>query len=160
MPLKELTSVIIGCAIKVHRTLSPGLLEPAYRACLAYELRKLGHHVETEKPIPLIYEEVKLDCGFRADLLVDGQVIVECKAKEKMHPVDKAQVVSHLRILGLQVGLLINFHDSYSRTAFIPSSMATVRTTPTKMIETQRAQRTQRQDRRETEESVTIRERK
>ncbi len=112
MTLNELTSAIFGAAIKVHRALGPGLLESAYRACLAYELRKLGLHVETEKPIPLIYEEVKLDCGFRADLLVQAQVIVECKAKEKLHPVEKAQVLSHLRLIGLQVGLLINFHEA------------------------------------------------
>jgi GxxExxY protein len=111
MALSDLTSTIIGAAIKVHRTLGPGLLESAYRVCLAYELEKLGLHVEREKPIPVIYEEVKLECGFRADLLVEGYVIVECKAKEKLHPVDKAQVASHLRLLGLQVGLLINFHE-------------------------------------------------
>jgi GxxExxY protein len=111
MSLNDLTSGIIGAAIKVHRVLGPGLLESAYRACLAYELRKLGLFVEVEKPIPLIYEEVKLDCGFRADLLVERLVIVECKAKEKLHPVEKAQVLSHLRLLNLQVGLLINFHE-------------------------------------------------
>jgi GxxExxY protein len=111
MSLNDLTSAIIGAAIKVHRTLGPGLLESAYRVCLAYELQMLGLRVEQEKPIPVIYDEVKLECGFRADLLVEGQVIVECKAKEKLHPVDKAQVASHLRLLGLQVGLLINFHE-------------------------------------------------
>ena len=116
MVLNELTSTIIGAAIKVHRTLGPGLLESAYRACLAYELQKLGHHVEIEKKIPLIYEEVKLECGFRADLLVDEIVIVECKAKEKLHPIDKAQAASHLRILGIQVGLLINFHEIVLKT--------------------------------------------
>jgi GxxExxY protein len=111
MHTNELTSTIIGAAIKVHRTLGPGLLESAYRACLAYELRKLGRRVDEERPIPLIYEEVRLDCGFRADLLVDNLVIVECKAKEKLHPVEPAQVLSHPRVLGLQVGLLINFHE-------------------------------------------------
>jgi GxxExxY protein len=111
MNINELTSAIIGASIKVHRTLGPGLLESAYRICVKYELEKLGLHVEMEKPIPVIYEEVKLECGFRADLLVNAQVIVECKAKEKLHPVDKAQIASHLRLLGLQVGLLINFHE-------------------------------------------------
>jgi GxxExxY protein len=77
MSLNELTSAIIGAAIKVHRALGPGLLESAYRACLAYELRKLGLRVELEKPVPVVYEEVKLECGFRADLLVEGQVVVE-----------------------------------------------------------------------------------
>lgn len=111
MPINELTSAIIGAAIKVHRTLGPGLLESAYRVCLAYELTKLRLRVEQEKPIPVIYEDVKLECGFRADLLVEGLVIVECKAKEKLHPMDRAQVLSHLRLLKLQVGLLINFHE-------------------------------------------------
>jgi iron complex transport system substrate-binding protein len=67
--------------------------------------------VEQEKSVPLIYEGVRRECGFRADLLVEGLVVVECKAREKLHPVDKAQVASHLRLLGLQVGLLINFHE-------------------------------------------------
>ena len=111
MTINELTSTIIGAAIKVHRTLGPGLLESAYKVCLTYELRKLGLQVEPEKPIPVIYDEVKLECGFRADLLVQGMVVVECKAKERLHPVEKAQVLSHLRLLGLQVGLLINFHE-------------------------------------------------
>jgi GxxExxY protein len=111
MNINDLTATIIGAAIKVHRALGPGLLESAYRVCLAYELEKLGLTVEQEKPIPLIYEGVRLECGFRADLLVQGLVVVECKAREKLHPVDKAQVASHLRLLGLQVGLLINFHE-------------------------------------------------
>lgn len=111
MSLNDLTSTIIGAAIKVHRTLGPGLLESAYRVCLAYELQKLGLRVEREKPIPVIYDDLELECGFRADLLVEAKVVVECKAKEKLHPVDKAQTASHLRLLGLQVGLLINFHE-------------------------------------------------
>ena len=111
MQINDITYSIIGSAINVHRTLGPGLLESAYRVCLAYELTKLGLSVEQEKPIPVIYEGVKLECGFRADLLVAGVVIVECKAKEKLHPIDKAQVASHLRLAGLQVGLLINFHE-------------------------------------------------
>lgn len=112
MKINDLTSAIIGAAIKVHRALGPGLLESAYRICLAYELRKLGLHVDVEKPIPVIYEEVKLECGFRADLLVEALVIVECKAKDKLHPVDHAQVMSHLRLLDLRIGLLINFHET------------------------------------------------
>jgi GxxExxY protein len=111
MELNELTSAIIGAAIKVHRSLGPGLLESAYRVCLAYELRKLGLEVKREEPVPLVYEGVHLECGFKADLLVDGRVIVECKAKVDIHPVDKAQIASHLRLLKLQVGLLINFHE-------------------------------------------------
>ena len=96
---------------QVHKCFGPGLLESAYRACLAYELRKRRFEVQEEKPVPVIYDEVKLDCGFRADLVVNGQVVVELKAKTSIHPVDKAQVLSHLRLLNLRFGLLINFHE-------------------------------------------------
>lgn len=111
MTINELTQAIIGAAIRVHKALGPGLLESAYRVCLAYELEKLGLQVVQEKPIPVVYDGVKLECGFPADLLVAGQVIVECKAKEQVHPIDKAQLLSHLRLTNLQVGLLINFHE-------------------------------------------------
>jgi GxxExxY protein len=110
MTINEVTYQIIGAAMKVHRTLGPGLLESAYEACLAYELEKLGLRVERQKPVPVVYDDVKLDCGFRADLLVHDLVIVECKAKEAIHPIDAAQVLSHLRLLNLSIGLLINFH--------------------------------------------------
>ena len=78
----QLTEKIIGAAIKIHRRLGPGLLESAYEACLAYELEQLGLRVERQKPVPLVYEAVKLDCGFRADLVVEGLVAVELKCKE------------------------------------------------------------------------------
>jgi GxxExxY protein len=106
----DITSQIIGAAIKVHRKLGPGLLESAYEACLAYELEKLGLQVQRQKAVPLVYENVKLECGFRADLVVASRVVVEIKCKEPLHPVDQAQLLSHLRLLNLQVGLLINFH--------------------------------------------------
>jgi GxxExxY protein len=106
----DITSQIIGAAIKVHRKLGPGLLESAYEACLAYELEKLGLQVQRQKAVPLVYENVKLECGFRADLVVASRVVVEIKGKEALHPVDQAQLLSHLRLLNLQVGLLINFH--------------------------------------------------
>ncbi len=106
----QLTEKIIGAAIKIHRRLGPGLLESAYETCRAFELRELGMHVEQQKAVPLIYDSVKLDSGFRADLVVNGRVVVELKCKDILHPVDHAQVLSHLRLFGLQVGLLINFH--------------------------------------------------
>ena len=109
--LNAITEVVIGAAIEVHRRLGPGLLETAYRKCLAYELRKRGLEVTEEHPIPVIYDDVHLECGFRADLLVAGEVVVELKAKSAIHPVDKAQTLSHLRLMDLQVGLLINFHE-------------------------------------------------
>jgi len=106
----DLTPEIIGAAIKVHRKLGPGLLESAYEACVAYEVQKLGLRLEKQKPVPLIYETVKLDCGFRADLVVEGRLAIELKCKEALHPVDEAQLLSHLRLLDIPVGLLINFH--------------------------------------------------
>jgi GxxExxY protein len=110
MTINEITGAIITAAMKVHTALGPGLLESAYQACLAYELEKMGLRVERQKPVPVVYEDVKMDCGFRADLLVEGQVIAELKAKVSLHPIDDAQLLSHLRLLGLHVGLLINFH--------------------------------------------------
>ena len=109
--VNQITEAIIGAAIEVHKRLGPGLLESAYRICLAYELRKRGFEVVEEQPVPVMYDDVKLDCGFRADLVVNGQVVVELKAKSAIHPVDKAQVLSHLRLLNLRFGLLINFHE-------------------------------------------------
>jgi len=81
----DTTGQIIGAAIKVHRKLGPGLLESAYEACLAYELEKLGLHVQRQKAVPLVYETVKLECGFRADLVVEGRIVVEIKGKEALH---------------------------------------------------------------------------
>ena len=107
----QLTEAIIGAAIEVHKRLGPGLLESAYKACLAYELRKRGFSVIEEKSVPVFYDEIYLECGFRADLLVNKQIVVELKAKTTIHPVDKAQTLSHLRLLKLRVGLLINFHE-------------------------------------------------
>jgi GxxExxY protein len=106
----DITPHIIGGAIKVHRRLGPGLLESAYEACLAYELEQLGLLVERQKAVPLVYNSVRLECGFRADLVINGKVVVEIKCKEALHPVDQAQLLSYLRLLDLQVGLLVNFH--------------------------------------------------
>jgi GxxExxY protein len=108
--INHVTEKIIGAAIRVHRTLGPGLLESAYEGCVAHELIELGLRVERQKPVPLFYRDVKLDCGFRADLLVEGRVAVELKCKEALHPVDHAQLLSHMRLLNVTVGLLINFH--------------------------------------------------
>ncbi len=111
MELNELSGGVIGAAIEVHRRLGPGLLESAYRKCLAYELRKRGFTVEEERPVPVVYDDVKLDCGFRADLVVNGLLVVELKAKSALHPVDEAQTLSHLRLLKMRLGLLMNFHE-------------------------------------------------
>lgn len=111
MESNELTHSVIGAAIEVHRRLGPGLLESAYRKCLAYELRKRGFNVEEERPVPVVYDEVHLECGFRADLVVNNILVLELKAKSAIHPVDEAQVLSHLRLLKIRLGLLINFHE-------------------------------------------------
>jgi GxxExxY protein len=108
--INQLTETIIGGAIAVHRQLGPGMLESAYEACLAYELQTRGLKIEQQKPIPLIYGDVHLECGYRLDLLVENLVVVEVKAKESIHPVDCAQLLSYLRLQNLQVGLLFNFH--------------------------------------------------
>jgi GxxExxY protein len=107
---RGLTSRIIGAAIEVHRRLGPGLLESAYEVCLAHELKKCGLRVEQQKPVPVVYDEVKLGCGFRADLVVNSRVVVELKCKDVIHPVDEAQLLSHIRLLNIPIGLLINFH--------------------------------------------------
>jgi GxxExxY protein len=106
----DITHDVIAAAITIHRKLGPSLLESAYESCLAYELEKAGFRVERQKAVPLVYETVKLDCGFRADLVVEGKLVVELKCKEALHPVDEAQLLSHLRLLNIPIGLLINFH--------------------------------------------------
>jgi GxxExxY protein len=112
MPLlhQELTGSILKCAYKVHSTLGPGLLESAYEECLHYELNKLGLEVVKEKPMPLIYEEKKLDLGFRIDLFVEGKVILEIKSVEVLNPVHMAQLMTYLKLSGCRIGFLINFN--------------------------------------------------
>ena len=108
--LNAITDSIIGSAIQVHRALGPGLLESAYEACLAYELAKRRIRVEQQKPMPLIYEQVKLDCGYRIDLLVEGSVVIEIKSVEALAPIHEAQIITYLKLSGCKLGLLINFN--------------------------------------------------
>jgi GxxExxY protein len=108
--LDSITRRIIGAAIEVHRRLGPGLLESAYEICLAFELRRLGLRVEEQKPLPVVYRDVKLDCGYRLDLVVEDAVVVEIKAIDQLAPIHVAQLLSYLRLSGKRVGLLINFH--------------------------------------------------
>ena len=107
----ELTDAIIGAAIKVHRRLGPGLLESAYRRCLSHELKKQGFVVFEEHPIALDYDDLPIPCAFKADMIVASRMVVETKAKATIHPIDKAQTLSHLRLMNLEVGLLLNFHE-------------------------------------------------
>ena len=109
------TGAVIDAAIRVHSALGPGLLESAYVACFAHELRARGLDVRTEVPLPLRYRGVTIDCAYRLDLVVEESVIVEVKASSKLLPVHQAQLLSYLRIAGLRVGLLINFHERHLR---------------------------------------------
>ncbi len=110
MTLNELTEKIIGLAIKVHRNLGPGFLESVYQAALAYELGKAKIFFEKEKTLPVKYEDIFLEVGFRCDFLIDKRVIVECKSVKEVTPLDHAQLLNYLKITELQLGLLINFN--------------------------------------------------
>lgn len=109
-PINQITSRIIQAAIEVHRTLGPGLLESVYFACLVYELQLAGLKVECERSIPVIYKGVVMNCTYRLDLLVEGLVIVELKAIEKLLPVHEAQLLTQLKLAGKPAGLLLNFN--------------------------------------------------
>ena len=106
----DLSQIIIGCAIKVHTVLGPGLLESAYEECLYYELVKEGLKVEKQKALPLIYEEIRLEVGYRLDLIVEDKVIIEIKACEGLNDVHLAQVLTYLKLSDVKLGLLINFN--------------------------------------------------
>jgi len=108
--LNDLTKRIIGAAIEVHRNLGPGLLESAYEACLAYELQERGLAFERQRALPLVYKEIRVDTGYRVDLLVERQVVVELKVVDQITPVHEAQVLSYLRFSGCKIGLLLNFN--------------------------------------------------
>jgi GxxExxY protein len=110
MQLNDITGVVVDSGLKVHRILGPGLLESTYKTCLVHELRKRGHAVVTEVAVPITYEELRLDVGYRADILVESCVLVEVKAVAKLIDVHEAQLLSYLRLSGHKVGLLMNFH--------------------------------------------------
>lgn len=110
MSENEIAEKIIGCAIKVHKSLGPGLLESAYVECLYYELVKNDLYVEKQKPLPLIYDEVRLECGYRADLLIENKVIIEAKSVEELNDIHLAQVLTYLKLSNCKLGLLINFN--------------------------------------------------
>ena len=110
--LNAITEKIIGAAIEVYRAIDPRVLESAYEAFLAFELRQRGLKVEQQKPLPVIYKDVKLDCGYQLDLVIEDSVVVEIKAVERLNSVHEAQLLSYLRLYGSRVGLLLNFHAS------------------------------------------------
>jgi GxxExxY protein len=110
MNLNDLTYKIRGCIFKVHSTLGPGLLESVYEAVLSYELRKNGLNIETQLGIPVIYDNIKLDLGFRLDILVENLVIVEVKSIEALHDVHKKQLLTYLKLSEKKIGILVNFN--------------------------------------------------
>jgi GxxExxY protein len=110
MEINDLTQIILNCSYKVHSALGPGLLENAYEECLFYELKLSGVNVEKQKVLPLVYHDVKLDSGYRLDLLVENKVIVELKSIESFNDVHLAQVLTYLKLSKCKVGLLINFN--------------------------------------------------
>ena len=111
MDENAISKIVIGAAIKVHKTLGPGLLESAYENCLAHTLLELNMSVEKQKPLPLIYEGVKLEVGYRIDLLVNRKVVLEIKAAEAINDIHVAQVLTYLRLSGCTLGLIINFNS-------------------------------------------------
>ncbi|MDO9516773.1 MAG: GxxExxY protein [Methanosarcinaceae archaeon] len=110
MEINDLTEKVIGCAIKVHRNLGTGFLESVYQAALSYELSKLGISHEREKSLPVQYEEIALEVGFRCDFYIENCLIVECKAVKELSRMDEAQLLNYLKITNTQVGLLFNFN--------------------------------------------------
>lgn len=109
--INDITGVVVDAAMKVHSALGPGMLESAYETCLAYELRKRGYKVDTQVGLPLVYEDIRMEIGYRADMVVNDAVLVENKALEKVLPVHEVRLFSYLRLSGLRVGLLFNFHS-------------------------------------------------
>jgi GxxExxY protein len=110
MDVNLLSNKIIGLAIQTHTALGPGLLESVYKECLFYKIKQSGYAVEKEKPIPLTFESIKLECGYRIDIFVENKLVVEIKSVELLHPLFVAQVLTYLRIGHFNLGLLINFN--------------------------------------------------
>ncbi|MDB4292768.1 GxxExxY protein [Maribacter sp.] len=110
MSENEISKIVFDCTLKVHKALGPGLLESAYEECLFYELKKSGLTVEKQKPLPLVYEEVKLEIGYRVDLIIENKVILEIKSVEALNDVHLAQVLTYLKLSNCKLGLLINFN--------------------------------------------------
>jgi GxxExxY protein len=110
MTENQTANKVIGLAIEVHKALGPGLLESAYKECLVYKIKQAGFFVEKEKPMPLVFEEVKLDCGYRIDILVENKLVVELKAVTALNDVHLAQILTYLKLGNFKLGLLINFN--------------------------------------------------
>ena len=115
MKLDELSKSVIGCAIDVHRNLGPGLLESTYEQCLAHELNYAEIPFVLQNPLPVNYKGIKLDCGYRVDLLVDNKIIVELKCVDKVLPVHQAQLLTYMKLAGIKIGLLMNFNVQFMK---------------------------------------------
>jgi GxxExxY protein len=110
MDENDLSGLIIGCGMRVHTALGPGLLESAYEECLCYELKKRGFYVGKQVPLPLVYEKVELDCVYRLDLIVENKVIIEIKSVESIKPIHSVQLLTYLKLTNCKLGLLLNFN--------------------------------------------------
>jgi len=110
MDINKITEIIIGCAIEVHRNLGPGLLESTYEECLVYELINAGLSCERQKPLPIAYKSIELECGYRMDLLLEDKVVVELKTIDCFNSVHEAQILTYMKLANKEIGLLINFN--------------------------------------------------
>ena len=110
MAINQITEKIIGGAIEIHKVLGPGLLESAYEECLAFELQNAGLTIERQKPVPVVYKGIKLDCGYRIDILVEDTVLIELKTVDAFNPVHEAQILTYMKFSKKSIGLLINFN--------------------------------------------------
>ena len=110
MEINQITEKIIGCAIEVHKNLGPGLLESAYEECMAFELNNAGLIFERQKPVPVVYKNIKLDCGYRIDILVENTVVIELKTVDAFNPVHEAQILTYMKFAEKRIVLLINFN--------------------------------------------------
>ena len=111
MKFDDLSNKVIGCALRVHRELGPGLLESTYEQCLCYEFTKAGIQFEQQKALPVKYQDVMIDCGYRIDILVEGKLIIELKSVESLQRIHEAQLLTYMKLSGCSVGLLINFNS-------------------------------------------------
>jgi GxxExxY protein len=117
--INQLSSQIIGAAIEVHKQLGPGLLESAYEECLCHELKLRGLSFERQKPVPIEYKGTKLDCGYRLDVLVENQIVLELKTCSKLEPIHTAQLLTYLKLSGFHLGLLLNFNNLAMRNGIL-----------------------------------------
>lgn len=111
MKFDELSKKVIGCAIEVHKQLGPGLLENTYKQCLAFELSQIGINFQLEAELPVVYKNVKINCGYRIDVLVENQIIIELKSVDSLKPVHEAQILTYMKLSNINIGLLINFNE-------------------------------------------------